>query len=135
MGKVRFWEAKFQGWVTIRACEFDGEADLRSLHAEQGFVVTGCTFRASFLFRGSTVEKKFEADDALEGLTDFSKVKFHDFAYLENIVQGATRRFRSPTPWPSAFRPARTTRRPHRQREVGRSFASHAGVWSSQACF
>jgi hypothetical protein len=93
-GKVRFWEAKFQGWVTIRACEFDGEADLRSLHAEQGFVVTGCTFRASFLFRGSTVEKKFEADKTrFEGLTDFSKVKFHDFAYLENIVQGANQTF------------------------------------------
>jgi hypothetical protein len=93
-GKVRFWEAKFQGWVTIKACEFDGEADLRSLHAEQGFVLTGGHFRSTFLFRGSTVEKKFEADKTrFDGLTDFSKVKFHDFAYLEGIEQGVNQTF------------------------------------------
>jgi hypothetical protein len=93
-GKVRFWEAKFQGWVTIRACEFVGEADLRSLHAEEGFVLFGCRFRSNFLFRGSTVQKKFEADKTrFEGLTDFSKVKFHDFAYLEGIEQGENQTF------------------------------------------
>ena len=93
-GKVRFWEAKFQGWVTIRACEFVGEADLRSLHAEEGFVLIGCRFRSNFLFRGATVEKKFEADKTrFEGLTDFSKVKFHDFAYLEGIEQGENQTF------------------------------------------
>jgi hypothetical protein len=93
-GKVRFWEAKFQGWVTIKACEFVGEADLRSLHAEQGFSLTGCRFRSNFLFRGATVQKKFEADKTrFEGQTDFSKVKFHDFAYLEGIEQGENQTF------------------------------------------
>ena len=93
-GKVRFWEAKFQGWVTIKGCEFVGEADLRSLHAEQGFVLTDCQFRSNFLFRGSTVEKKFEADKTrFDALTDFSKVKFHDFAYLESIEQGENQTF------------------------------------------
>lgn len=94
IGKVRFWEAHFQGWVNIKACEFDGEADLRSLHAEEGFALSGCRFHSSFLFRGATVEKKFEADKTrFEGLTDFSKVKFHDFAYLENIEQGENQTF------------------------------------------
>jgi hypothetical protein len=92
--KARFWEAQFQGWVTVRQCEFAGEADLRSLHAEQGFVLHGCTFRSCFLFRGSTVEKKFEADRTrFEGLTDFSKAKLHDFVYLESIEQGENQTF------------------------------------------
>jgi hypothetical protein len=94
MGKVRFWEARFQGWANIKGCEFAGDADLRSLHAEQGFVIAGCQFRSNFLFRGSTVEKKFEADKTrFEGLTDFSKVKLHDFAYLESVEQGENQTF------------------------------------------
>ena len=93
-GKVRCWEASFQGWVTLRKCEFEDEADLRSLHAAQGFVIHDCSFRASFLFRGSTVEKKFEADRTrFEGLTDFSKAKFHDFVYLEAIEQSDKQTF------------------------------------------
>ncbi|MDR3638416.1 MAG: hypothetical protein P4L84_31725 [Isosphaeraceae bacterium] len=92
--KVRLWEAVFQGWVSVRQCEFLGEADLRSLHAEQGFVLTACAFRSSFLFRGATVEKKFEADKTrFEALTDFSKAKLHDFVYLESIEQGENQTF------------------------------------------
>ena len=92
--KVRFWEACFEGWVSIRQCEFNGETDLRSLHAEQGFVLSGCTFRSNFLFRGATVEKKFEADKTrFEGLADFSKAKLHDFVYLETIEQGPNQTF------------------------------------------
>jgi hypothetical protein len=93
-GRVRFWEAHFQGWVDIKACEFLDEADFRSLHAEEGFVLTGCTFRSDVLLRGATIEKKCAADTSrFEGLLDFSKAKLHDFVYLEGIEQGENQRF------------------------------------------
>ena len=85
-GNVAFWEARFNGWADFRDCEFTGEADFRSFHAEEGFVLQRCTFRSNVLFRGSTVEKKFEAASSrFEALLDFSKAKLHDYAYLETI--------------------------------------------------
>lgn len=102
-GGVRFWSAQFQGWAEFKACEFVGEADFRSVHAGEGFVLTRCTFRANALFRGATVQKKFEADGTrFEALLDLSKAKLHDFVYLEAIEQGAVSGSPSPTPWPSA---------------------------------
>ena len=93
-GKVRFWEAQFQGWAEFKNCEFVEEADFRSFHAEQGFVLTGCQFRANALFRGATVQKKWQADTSrFEGLLDLSKAKLHDFVYLEGIEQGEGQRF------------------------------------------
>ena len=61
-GRSTFWEAKFRCWIDLKLCDFRGDADFRSVHAEQGFVLTGCTFRGDFLFRGSLVAKKFQAD-------------------------------------------------------------------------
>jgi hypothetical protein len=88
--KVSLWEAQFECWADFKGCEFAGEADFRSLHADQGFVLTKCQFLADFLFRGSTVCKKFQADgSSFAKLFDVSKAKFHDYAYLENIELGA----------------------------------------------
>ncbi len=93
-GRVRFWEALFEGWVEIKKCDFAGEADFRSLHAEQGFVLASCTFRSNVLFRGATVEKKWQADTSrFEALLDLSKAKLHDFVYLEGIEQGDAQQF------------------------------------------
>jgi hypothetical protein len=91
---TRFWEARFRGWAEFRNCAFAAEADLRSFHAEEGFVVGGCTFAGDVLFRGSTVSKKFEADGSrFDGLLDFSKAKLLDYVYLEGIEQGPAQRF------------------------------------------
>jgi hypothetical protein len=88
-GKVSFWEARFECWADVKGCRFAGEADLRSLHADQGLVLTKCEFAGDFLFRGATVCKKFQADGcAFAKLLDLSKAKFHDFAYLEGILPG-----------------------------------------------
>lgn len=93
-GKVRLWEAHLQGWVEFKECEFAAEADFRSLHAEQGFVLLNCRFLADALFRGATVQKKWQADGSrFEGLLDLSKAKLQDFAYLEGIEQGERQRF------------------------------------------
>ena len=92
--KVSFWEAKFHCWSDFKNCTFRGEADFRSIHAGEGFVLTKSTFHENFLFRGSNVAKKFQADGCtFEKLLDLSKAKLHDFCYLEGIVQGAGQRF------------------------------------------
>ncbi len=91
---VGFWEARFDGWVEFCDVQFAEGADFRSLHAEQGFVLTNCRFDKEFLFRGSTVCKKWEADRSrFDGLLDLSKAKLHDFVYLESIEQGPEQRF------------------------------------------
>jgi hypothetical protein len=95
-GGVRFWEARFHGWTEFRDCTFagDADADFRSFHAEEGFVLQRCTFAGKALFRGATVSKKFEANGSrFEALLDFSKAKLHDYVYLEAIEQGAKQCF------------------------------------------
>ena len=93
-GRASFWEAHFATWVDFKGCEFAAEADFRSLTADQGFVLTKSKFHGDFLFRGSSVDKKFQADGSLfEGLLDLSKAKLHDFAYLEAIRQGPNQTF------------------------------------------
>ena len=93
-GQVRFWEARFGGWVEFRGNCFAEGGDFRSLHAEEGFILMKCRFVKDFLFRGSTVNKKWEADNTrFEGLLDLSKAKLHDFVYLESIEQGPEQRF------------------------------------------
>ena len=93
-GPVRFWEARFDGWVEFKGVHFAEGADFRSLHAEEGFMLSKCRFDKDFLFRGSTVSKKWEADcSRFEGLLDLSKAKLHDFVYLESIEQGTEQRF------------------------------------------
>ncbi len=93
-GRVRFWEAHFQGWVEFKQCEFVEEADFRSSQAEEGFVLTGCHFRSNALFRGATVQKKWQADTSrFDGVLDLSKAKLHDFVYLEGIEQGKGQTF------------------------------------------
>jgi hypothetical protein len=93
-GPVRFWEARFDGWVEFKEVFFAACADFRSLHADQGFVLSSCQFSGDFLFRGSTVSKKWEAAGSrFDGLLDLSKAKLHDFAYLENIEQGPNQQF------------------------------------------
>jgi len=91
---VLFWEAKIHCWSDFKNCAFKGEADFRSLHAAEGFVLTKCTFHENFLFRGSNVEKKFQADGCrFEKLLDLSKAKLHDCCYLEGIIAGPGQRF------------------------------------------
>ena len=87
--KVSLWEAQFECWADFKGCAFRGEADFRSLHADQGFVLTKCEFAGDFLFRGATVCKKFQADGSqFAKMLDVSKAKFHDYAYLENVQLG-----------------------------------------------
>ena len=50
LGRVRFWEAQFQGWAEFKVCEFVDAADFRSFNAEQGFILDKCIFRAAALF-------------------------------------------------------------------------------------
>jgi hypothetical protein len=93
-GPVRFWEAHFRGWAEFKECEFLGEVDLRSFHANEGFVMQRCKCVGDVLFRGSTVSKKWDAQGTrFDGLLDFSKAKLHDFVYLETIEQGEKQRF------------------------------------------
>jgi hypothetical protein len=92
--KASFWEAKFRCWADLKGCEFKGEADLRSVHCDQGFVLSKSTFHADFLFRGSSVAKKFSADGSrFERTLDLSKAKFPDFCYLEGVQAGPLMRF------------------------------------------
>lgn len=89
-----FWEAKFGCWIDVKKCEFKGDADFRSVHCGQGFVLSGCTFHGDFLFRGSSVPKKFSADGSrFEKLLDLSKAKLPDFCYLEGVESGPDMRF------------------------------------------
>lgn len=93
-GKVSFWEAKVQCWIDIKGCEFKDEADFRSVHCAQGFVLSKSTFHGDFLFRGSSVPKKFSADGSqFEKALDLSKAKLPDFCYLEGIESGPGMRF------------------------------------------
>ena len=93
-GRARFWNARFGGWVQAERCQFNAEADFRSIHAEEGFVIDGCTFADAALFRGATCVKKWDASGStFHGLLDLSKSKLHDFVYLETIVQGPGQRF------------------------------------------
>lgn len=91
---ARFWESRFAQWGEFDGCEFVGKADLRSLHASDGFTMHDCEFREDFLFRGAAVEKKFDLSRSrFEKLIDLSKAKLHDFAYLEEIEQGPEQQF------------------------------------------
>ena len=91
--KATFWEAKFHGWAEFTECKFQSHANFRSLHADQGFVLVKCQFQGDFLFRGSSVSKKFALDGSrFEALLDISKAKFQDFAYLEQIEAGTMMR-------------------------------------------
>ena len=93
-GPVRFWEAHFRGWVEFKECEFHAEADFRSFHGFEGFLMTGCRCAGDVLFRGSTLFKKWDGQGTrFEKLLDFSKAKFKDFVYLESIEQGERQRF------------------------------------------
>jgi hypothetical protein len=93
-GPVRFWEAQFRGWVELKESEFVQELDLRSIHAEQGFLMTRCRCAGDVLFRGATVGKKWDGGGSrFEKLLDFSKAKLNDFVYLEGIEQGQRQRF------------------------------------------
>lgn len=92
--KVSWWEARLHCWAEFKACGFRQEADFRSVHSDQGFVFSGCTFAGDFLLRGATVQKKVQADACrFEALLDISKAKLHDFVYLEAIDQGPAMRF------------------------------------------
>lgn len=89
-----FWEAKPHCWMDVKGCVFRGDADFRSVHCGQGFVLSGSTFHGDFLFRGSSVPKKFSADTSrFEKLLDLSKAKLPDFCYLEGIESGPAMRF------------------------------------------
>src|SRR5262249_39729018 len=93
-GRVRAWEAQFGGWVKFERCTFEDDADFRSFHADEGFVLDHCTFAKSALFRGATCTKKWEATGShFHGLLDLSNAQFHDFIYLEGITQGEGQRF------------------------------------------
>jgi hypothetical protein len=93
-GRFRAWETQFGGWVKFERCTFEDDADFRSFHADEGFVLDGCTFAKSALFRGSTCTKKWDAMGShFRGLLDLSKAKLHDFVYLEGIGQGEGQRF------------------------------------------
>lgn len=93
-GKASFWEAKLHCWVDVKGCEFKQEADFRSVHCGQGFVLSKSTFHGDFLFRGSSVPKKFSADGSrFEKALDLSKAKLPDFCYLEGVESGPGMRF------------------------------------------
>lgn len=87
--KVSWWEARPECWAEFKATAFAGEADFRSIHADQGVIFAGCTFAGDFLFRGATVAKKLQLDTSrFAGLVDLSKAKLADFVYLEAVEQG-----------------------------------------------
>ncbi len=93
-GPIRFWEAQFRGWVEFKDSEFLQGVDLRSIHAEQGFIMSRCRCSGDVLFRGATVSKKWDGQGSrFEALLDFSKAKLNDFVYLEGIEQGQRQRF------------------------------------------
>lgn len=93
-GDARMWDARFEGWLEIRYCEFLGVADFRSFRAEEGAVVTNDRFHGDALWRGCSIAKKLDLKDSrFAGLIDFSKAKLHDFAYLESIQLDEGARF------------------------------------------
>jgi hypothetical protein len=86
---VRFWDARLNGWAEFHLCTFAGEADFRSLHAEEGFKLVDCKFAKDALFRGACFTKRWDAGSStFDGLLDLSRAKLHDFAYLEGIEVG-----------------------------------------------
>ena len=88
-GRVRFWEAQFQDWVTLEKSEFHHRLDMRSAHLNAGLTAPGSHFHEEVLFRGTHIAMKWEAIGArFDGLVDFSKAKLNDFVYLEEIEQG-----------------------------------------------
>lgn len=92
--ETSFWDAKLCGWTDFVDCEFFGEADFRSFHADEGVVFNGCRFQNEVKFRGSTVTKKFDlGTSSFASLLDLSRAKLHDFAYLEGIQQGPNQSF------------------------------------------
>ena len=122
-GKVRFWEARFEGWAEFKDCTFAGEADFRSLHAEEGFVLHGCPFAGDALFRGATVCKKWDADRLavrgaarpLEGQAPRLRLPRRDRAGRRPAVRVPQRAGRADPG------PARAARRAARQRGGGRA--------------
>jgi hypothetical protein len=92
--RVNFWEAKLECWMEFKQCRFAKDADFRSIHADQGIVVSHCTFEQDFLLRGGLVQKKLQADGSrFEGKLDLSKAKLFDYVYLEGIQQGPRMRW------------------------------------------
>jgi hypothetical protein len=83
------WDARFGGWLELHDSEIGGKADFRSFHADEGVNVRQCVFAGDVLFRGSHVQKKFDLTGSrFDGQLDLSKVKFQDYAYLEEITFG-----------------------------------------------
>ncbi len=84
---IRLWEARFHGWAELKKSEFFENADFRSFHADEGFVLYQCEFHKSVLFRGSAVHKKMDfTTSQFHGILDLSKMKLHDYVYMESIV-------------------------------------------------
>lgn len=91
---VRFWNARFDGWVEFHGCRFQSPADFRSFHCDEGVQFERCHFADDFLLRGATVAKKLDfGASRFEKLVDLSKAKLHDYVYLERIEAGADLRF------------------------------------------
>lgn len=88
-GQARFWGAKLNDWVDFKDCLFGGEADFRSMHCQEGFILKECHIQQGLTLRGTTIQKKLELNGSrFEGLIDLSKAKLHDFVYLEDIIAG-----------------------------------------------
>lgn len=93
-GGIKTWQARFGDWVEFHKSQFVGQADFRSFHADEGFVLKDCRFEENVLLRGSTVCKKVDFSGSWFGcLVDFSKSKLHDAVYLESIEQGPDQLF------------------------------------------
>jgi len=126
-GQVRLWNTRFHCWVDFLDCKFAAEADFRSFHADEGFVIQRSRFDDSFLMRGATVAKKFDLGSShFAGFVDFSKAKFHDFAYMDRIEQGDDQRF--------AFANTIADRMLLRPEQLaGRLAAEQSGKWEEAA--
>lgn len=93
-GKAQFFDARFRAWVQWERCEFEDEADFRSITVEEGLVFTGCRFLGDARFRGASVQKKFDLSESrFERMLDLSKAKLNDYVYMETITQGERMRF------------------------------------------
>ncbi len=101
--RVRFWEARFLGWAEFKRCTFVGEADFRSFHADEGFILADCKFEGNALFRGATCCKKWDAGAStlrraarpVQGQVPRLRLPRSDPG------RGPTIRSRCTTPWPS----------------------------------
>jgi hypothetical protein len=93
-GSVRFWEASFHNWCSIKKCSFNADADFRSFHAHKGVSLIACRFGGPALFRGASVAMKFDFSDCVfAGLLDLSRAKLNDYVYLEGVIQEPGQRF------------------------------------------